>query len=143
MSSSCRTSCRGSTGARRTSGSYEMLLEVRNDTPQALMAMAEAFRGDRHAAQADVCRTCAVLRYAERGGPVPASVDGALTLRGVSLAYPPHKGFRGVSQLGQALRALGQERATALLRGRLDGSMQDAVRALPVLSAVDDPALVQ
>jgi hypothetical protein len=122
---------------------YACLL-ARRVPPDRLLGFADALGDARFGVAADVCRTCAVLRFGAEGEPVPASVDERLTLRAVMLGYPPHRAdFVGLARLAEALHALGPARAAAVLRRRLDASLADAVRALPALSAVPDPALVE
>ena len=131
--------------APREAAIYHTLLHVRSDPWASLLDVADALTEDRRPRDGDCVRACAVLLAMRAGETVPEDFDATFNATGVCLrdCYRPElRPDVGRDETIAALRALGPERARAILLRRIEGEAYEAASVIPVLDAVSDwPAL--
>ncbi len=115
---------------------YDCLLDLRDDSPKALLELAEGLDSD-HAEEAVII--CAVLRMAAAGEEVPADLDAKIGFRGYNASVGKPL-FPGLTQTLDALRAMGAERANAIIERELQGEYFKTY-PIPALSVFNDDAL--
>ena len=122
---------------------YRILLEERGDSPEALLEMARDLDDEGLPPVAtEICVVTAILKWKERGEPVPGGVEDLLTFR--SLGKPAHRSeYRGLRRLLEALEAIPKARVVRRMETLLAGEFT-RTDAFPVLQvAADDEELVE
>jgi len=108
------------------------VLEERADEPAALFDVARGLEGREYLQELPVVR--GVLRLAKRGEPIPPDVDALFSFRGIRVPSNfPDEGS-GLDDLVLALKALGRDRARAVIERVVKGQWTFA-NAFPVLYA--------
>lgn len=119
---------------------YHLLLTLRADDPAALFKIVGALQADRPYV-ADPVRYAAILRCKALGVAVPDGVEEGTTLQGYEgITGGSDKNLQGLERVIEALGALGEARAVALLRGVLANKYYKD-HALPFLAEYADPTL--
>ncbi|MCA9649586.1 MAG: hypothetical protein H6712_25805 [Myxococcales bacterium] len=132
-------------GASQYREGYEVLVTLRDDPPQALLAAARRVdtKGT-EAAVADMFRVAAILAFERAGEPIDPEADELLTLQGVYFEeYGDTRGYVGLEHVHAALRALGPERARAVLERVLGREPYYATYAVPALAVLPEPELIE
>lgn len=131
-------------GAEQYREGYAVLVDLRDDSPEDLLAGAERTETKgTEATVADMFRIAAILRLHAAGRPIDPSIDEALNLQGAYFEeYGDRRGYVGLDRIVAALTALGPERTRAILERILGLEYYYAHHAVPALAALPEPDLV-